>query len=95
MMSTFQMNMSAMIGEGFGEIHFRKTFEGDDWQFFIPEKMFVQWPWVVVVPEKRGWASAIILDTSENFEMVGFLPDDQVSFNCTCLTCLMCLSCLT
>ena len=59
----------------------QKTFRDDDWQFFVPASVYVRWPRVVVVPEKRGCASAFILDASKNFEVVGYLPDDQVCFN--------------
>ena len=45
-----------------------KTFGGDDWQFFVPAKVYVKWPQVVVFPEKRGRASAFVLDASKNFE---------------------------
>ena len=83
-MPTFQVVLS-----GEPKFHGQKTFEDDDWQFFVPEKIFVRWPRVVVVPEKRGRASAAILDASKNFEMVGFLPDDQVCLNSSCLTLLI------
>jgi hypothetical protein len=32
----------------------------------------------MVVPKKRGRASAFILDASNNFEVVGVLPEIQV-----------------
>jgi hypothetical protein len=51
---------------------------------FQPAVIQVKWPMVVVVPKKRGRATAVVLDASKNFDLVGWISDDQVNTKSVC-----------
>jgi len=54
----------------------QRTYNGCD---LVPAQIQVRWPMVVVVPKKRGRATAVVLDASKNFDVVGCISDDQVN----------------